>query len=113
MSLQPLEDRIIILPDEAPKQKGSILIPENVQEKLQPAIGTVVAVGPGKDNEHLSLLRKILKALNPLDESANEVERIGLNVGDRVHYGKYAGAVITHEGKDYLVIRYADVFVKR
>jgi len=33
-----------------------------------------------------------------------------VKVGDRVLYGKYSGTEITHEGKDYLIMRESDIF---
>jgi chaperonin GroES len=31
-------------------------------------------------------------------------------VGDVVLYGKYAGTEISHEGKEYLIMRESDIF---
>jgi chaperonin GroES len=31
-------------------------------------------------------------------------------VGDVVLYGKYAGTEITHDGKEYLIMRESDIF---
>jgi chaperonin GroES len=35
---------------------------------------------------------------------------IDLNVGDKVMFSKYQGTEITHEGKQYLIIAYRDIF---
>ena len=37
-------------------------------------------------------------------------EPMTCKVGDTVLYGKYAGTEVTWEGKDYLIMREADIF---
>lgn len=47
MNLQPLDDRIVVQPNEAETQTASgLVIPDTAKEK--PQQGTVLAVGPGK-----------------------------------------------------------------
>jgi chaperonin GroES len=47
MKLIPLEDRIVVKPQEAEtKTAGGIVLPDTAKEK--PLMGKVVAVGPGK-----------------------------------------------------------------
>jgi chaperonin GroES len=67
------------------KTAGGIIIPDTAKEK--PQRGTVVAVGTGKKDEPMTC-----------------------KVGDTVLYGKYAGTEVTWEGKDYLIMREADIF---
>ncbi|MBU43222.1 MAG: co-chaperone GroES [Spirochaetaceae bacterium] len=89
MAVQPLSDRIVIVPrEEAEEKVGSIYIPDSAQEK--PLEGTVEAVGPGR---------------------VENGERVAPSVkkGDRVLYGKYAGTEIKAEGKDMLIIREGDI----
>ena len=46
MNLQPLDDRIVVKPNEAETQTASgLVIPDTAKEK--PQQGTVLAVGPG------------------------------------------------------------------
>jgi chaperonin GroES len=66
------------------KTAGGIIIPDTAKEK--PQRGTVVAVGPGKKDEPITL-----------------------SVGDSVFYGKYSGTEIQLEGKDYLIMRASDI----
>ena len=64
---KPLGDRVLIEPAAAEeKTPGGIIIPDTAKEK--PQKGTVVAVGPGKKDEPMTL-----------------------KVGDVVLYGKYSG----------------------
>jgi chaperonin GroES len=86
INIKPLADRVIVEPAPAEeKTAGGIIIPDTAKEK--PQKGTVVAVGPGKKDEPLSV-----------------------NVGDKVLYGKYAGTEITVDGKDYLIMRESDIY---
>ncbi|MDY0342687.1 MAG: co-chaperone GroES [Lentimicrobium sp.] len=85
VSVKPLSDRVIIQPAAAEqKTAGGIIIPDTAKEK--PQRGTVVAVGPGKKDEPVTV-----------------------KVGDLVLYGKYAGTEITIEGTDYLIMRESDI----
>lgn len=85
LSVKPLSDRVIVTPAEAEeKTKGGIIIPDTAQEK--PQKGTVVAAGPGKKDEPVTV-----------------------KVGDTVLYGKYAGTELNFEDKDYLIMRESDI----
>lgn len=90
MKIRPLHDRIVVkrIPEEE-KSLGGIIIPDNAKEKQ--AEGLVVSVGNGKLLED--------GTLRPLDMKA----------GDRVLFGKYAGAEIKIDGQDLLVLREDDV----
>ena len=85
LNIKPLADRVIIQPAAAEeKTSGGIIIPDTAKEK--PQKGTVVAVGPGKKDEPLTV-----------------------KTGDSVLYGKYAGTEITVDGDDYLIMRESDI----
>ncbi|PKP03528.1 MAG: co-chaperone GroES [Bacteroidetes bacterium HGW-Bacteroidetes-9] len=85
VNVKPLADRVLIEPAVAEqKTAGGIIIPDTAKEK--PQRGTVVAVGPGKKDEPVTV-----------------------KVGDLVLYGKYAGTEISVEGKDYLIMRESDI----
>ena len=91
LNVTPLHDRVIVRPAKAEeKTAGGIIIPDTAKEK--PQVGTIVAVGPGKYADSGSLIP------------------IGVNVGDQVLYGKYAGTEITYEGKELLIMRESDIF---
>lgn len=85
MKIKPLSDRVLIEPNPAEeKTAGGLFIPDTAKEK--PLAGKVVAAGPGTS------------------EVTMEVK-----VGDEVLYGKYAGTEVNVEGKDYIIMRQADI----
>ncbi|MBK8634152.1 MAG: co-chaperone GroES [Saprospiraceae bacterium] len=85
--MKPINDRVVVKPAPAEtKTKGGIIIPDTAQEK--PQKGVVVAVGPGKDDNKMTVKK-----------------------GDTVLYGKYAGQEISYEGEDFLIMREDDILV--
>ena len=87
MNIKPLADRVLVKPAAAEeKSVGGIIIPDTAKEK--PQRGEVIAVGPGKDGNLMTV-----------------------QVGDTVLYGKYAGQELNYEGKDYLIMREDDILV--
>ena len=85
INIKPLADRVVIEPAQAEKKtSGGIIIPDTAKEK--PQRGTIVAAGPGKKDEPVTV-----------------------KIGDVVLYGKYAGTEITIDGKDYLIMKESDV----
>jgi chaperonin GroES len=94
MSLQPLDDRIVVRPSEAEEKTASgLVIPDTAKEK--PQQGEVLAVGPGRRAENTG-------ELIPLD----------IAVGDKVVYSKYGGTEINVEGEDLLILTGRDVLAK-
>lgn len=86
LSIKPLADRVIVKAAEAEeKTKSGLFIPDTAKEK--PQRGTVMAVGPGKKDEPVTV-----------------------KVGDNVLYGKYSGTEISVEGEDYIIMRESDIF---
>lgn len=85
MTIKPLSDRVLVLPNPAEeKTAGGLFIPDTAKEK--PLMGKVVAVGPGTADVKM------------------EVKE-----GDQVLYGKYAGTEISLEGVDYLIMKQSDI----
>lgn len=85
LNIKPLHDRVLVEPAKAEEKTiGGIIIPDTAKEK--PQKGTIVAVGPGKKDEPMTVKE-----------------------GDTVLYGKYAGTEITVDGKDYLIMRESDI----
>lgn len=81
----PLHDRVIIKPTAAEeKTAGGIIIPDTAKEK--PQMGVVLAAGPGKKDEPVTVKK-----------------------GDRVLYGKYAGTEFRYEGQELLIMRESDI----
>jgi len=95
MNLQPLEDRIVVRPDEAEEKTVSgLVIPDSAKEK--PQQGEVLAIGPGRRAEN-----------------SGELIPIDLAVGDSVVYSKYGGTEITVDGEDLLILSSRDVLAKQ
>ncbi len=91
MNLKPLEDRIVVRPNEAETQTASgLVIPDTAKEK--PQQGEVLAVGPGKRAE-----------------SSGELIAVDIEVGQTVLYSKYGGTEVTVDGEDLLVLNARDV----
>ena len=91
MTLQPLEDRIVVRPAEAEEKTASgLVIPDTAKEK--PQQGEVLAVGPGRRAEN-----------------TGELIPLGIAVGDKVVYSKYGGTEITIDGEDLLILQARDV----
>jgi chaperonin GroES len=92
LKLQPLEDRVVIMPsDEAETMRGGLYIPDTAKEK--PTQGEVIAVGPGRV------------------EKGQRVA-MDLKVGDNVIYGKYSGTPFQLGGDEVIIIKASDVLAK-
>ncbi len=90
MNLKPLEDRIVVRPNDAESTTASgLVIPDTAKEK--PQQGTVLAVGAGR--------RADTGELVPMDVAE----------GDVVVYSKYGGTEIAVDGEDLLILNARDV----
>lgn len=86
IKIKPLADRVVIEPIAVQEKTASgIIIPDASKEK--PLKGKVVAVGPGKTDEPMTV-----------------------KSGDTVLYGQYSGTEVKLDGTNYLIMREADVF---
>jgi chaperonin GroES len=91
MNLQPLEDRIVVRPNEQEERTASgLVIPDTAKEK--PQQGEVLAVGEGR-----------------WDEDGEKRIPMDVKVGDTVVYSKYGGTEITVDGEDLLILNARDV----
>ena len=91
MQLHPLEDRIVVRPNESEATTASgLVIPDTAKEK--PQQGEVLAAGPGRRAE-----------------TSGEIIPLGVKVGDTVVYSKYGGTEITVDGEDLLILSGRDV----
>ncbi|MCB0557027.1 MAG: co-chaperone GroES [Phaeodactylibacter sp.] len=85
--MRPISNRVVVKPSPAEDMtKGGIIIPDTAKEK--PQRGEVVAVGPGKEGEPMTV-----------------------KVGDAVLYGKYSGQELEYGGDEYLILREDDILV--
>ena len=89
MAIKPIGDRILVeLLEEDIAKVGSLYVPDTAKEK--PQRGKVVAAGEGRlDGKDLVPMR--------------------VKVGDKVLFGKYAGAELKYEDKEYLILNEHDV----
>ena len=91
MNLKPLDDRIVVRPNEAEQTTVSgLVIPDTAKEK--PQQGEVLAAGPGRRSEQ-----------------TGEIIPLDVKVGDTVVYSKYGGTEITVGGEDVLILSSRDV----
>ena len=85
VNITPLHDRVIVKAAAAEeKTAGGIIIPDTAKEK--PQRGIVMAAGPGKKDEPMTV-----------------------KTGDTILYGKYAGTEVSFEGVDFLIMRESDI----
>jgi chaperonin GroES len=86
VNFKPLADRVLVEPAPAEQKTASgIIIPDTAKEK--PLKGIVVAAGPGKIDEPMSV-----------------------KTGDTVLYGQYSGTEIKLDGNTYLIMRESDIY---
>ena len=90
MKIKPLDDRVVLKPQEAEEvTAGGIVLPDAAREK--PMTGKIVAVGPGKllDN--------------------GEYAKLSVKKGDVVLYGKYGGNDVEIDGTEYKILREGEI----
>lgn len=92
MKFEPLEDRILVKPDNPEEQVGSIIIPETYRRKEQ--IGTVIATSGGIRNQVGDLVDPLVKP------------------GDRILFGKYTGTEVEIEKVPHIIMREGDILGK-
>ncbi len=94
MNLQPLDDRIVVKPNDAEETTASgLVIPDTAKEK--PQQGEVLAAGPGRRSDQ-----------------TGEIIPLDVAVGDTVVYSKYGGTEISVDGEDVLILNGRDVLAK-
>jgi chaperonin GroES len=88
--IKPLGDRVVLEASEKEEMtRSGIVLPDTAKEK--PQEGTIIAAGPGRR----------------LD--SGELVALEVKVGDKVLYAKYAGTEVKLDGKEYLIVREADI----
>ncbi|MCF2706885.1 co-chaperone GroES [Arcanobacterium haemolyticum] len=90
VSIKPLEDRIVIRQLEAETTTASgLVLPDTAKEK--PQEGEVLAVGPGRVDDHGNRI--------PVDVAE----------GDVVIYSKYGGTEVKYGGEEFIILSSRDV----
>src|SRR5687768_8767855 len=89
--IQPLADRIVVKPRERDERTpGGIYLPDTAS-KEKPQEGTVMAVGTGKLNDN------------------GQRTPVSVQAGETVLFAKYAGADITIDDEEYLILAEKDI----
>lgn len=94
--IQPLDLKVLVLPDAVEEKKGSLYIPETAQEREKYAMlkGTLVAIGENAWEE----------------AAARSPEFTRPTPGDRILIAKYGGILVTgDDGKEYRLMNDSDV----
>ena len=90
MNFRPLYDNILIKRVKAAETtSGGLYIPETAKDKPQEA--TVLATGPGRMNEK------------------GEYQKLSVQVGDTVLFGKYSGNEIKLDGEEHIILRESEI----
>jgi len=88
--IKPLGDRVVLEASEKEETtRSGIVLPDTAKEK--PQEGRIIAAGPGRR----------------LD--SGELVALEVKVGDKVLYAKYAGTEVKLDGKEFLIVREADI----
>ncbi|MFC1960107.1 co-chaperone GroES [Chloroflexota bacterium] len=91
LKLRPLNDRLVVKPQEGEEQTASgLFLPETAKEK--PQQGEVLAVGPGR-----------------WDEDGEKRIKPDVEVGDIVLFAKYGGTEIKLDDQKVLILKETDV----
>ena len=95
MILEPIGDNIVIeLPQEESREnvtQSGIVLPKKTEAEARKDIAKVVAVGSGRILSDGSSLKPVVKP------------------GDMVLYNKYAGTIVSLDGRNYLLVKECDL----
>ena len=88
--IDPLSDRVVVMPEEVDEMTASgIILPDTAKEK--PQKGKVVAAGSGRTTDEGNTIKMSVK------------------VNDVVIYSKYAGTEYSEDGTDFLIVKESDI----
>lgn len=91
ISIQPLGKRVLIKPEEIEdKTPGGLVIPPSASDDKRPAMGSVVKLGKGKDDDGKAISFEV-------------------KVGDKVFFKKYSPEEIDLDGEIYLLLNIEDI----
>jgi chaperonin GroES len=91
IKIQPLGNRILVRPQEEEETiAGGLVVPPSANDDKRPAMGEVLKLGEGKDEE------------------GKKVE-FNVKKGDTIYFKKYSPNEIEIEGEQYLIVDAADV----
>jgi chaperonin GroES len=91
IKIQPLGNRILVKPQEEEETiAGGLVIPPSASDEKRPAMGEVLKLGQGKD------------------ENGDKVE-FNVKKGDIIYFKKYSPNEIEIKGEQYLIVDAEDV----
>ncbi len=93
VKISPKLDRVLVKRETLQEKASLIHIPEKADARERPARGVIVALGP---------------TVGYVDEDTKELRR-GLEIGEKVIFGRNAGTEIDYEGEKYWLITDRDV----
>ena len=86
MKIKPIGDRVLVKAiKEEEITKSGIVLPDTI-DKEKKAEGEIIAIGQGE-----------------------KVEKLGLKVGDRVLFGRYAGEEVKMDDQEYKILSHEDI----
>ncbi len=99
-TVQVISDNILVYVEEKEvATEGGILIAKSSKSESKPSIGLVVKIGPGKMAANGEII-------------SNNNDATLLQTGDYIKFREYAGNEVTIDGKEYTVVKMADVLAK-
>lgn len=116
LNLQPLDDRVLILPDTQEDTIKGFLVDDD--KRLKKHTGTVVRVGTGVPlhNVKLNIEGNVdADTMNNLKDVINLIKEgrpMKVKEGDWVYYGQFAGTRVPIDGIDYIMLRESDIFMR-
>ena len=108
-TVQVTRDNILVYVEEKEvATEGGILIAKTSKSESKPSIGLVVKIGPGKmaANGEIISISAAATVNNDHDDTTL------LQTGDYIKFRDFAGNEVTIDGKEYTVVKMADVLAK-
>jgi len=91
MNFKPVQDKVLIKPDEPVKQIGMIALNGSNNDKN--IIGTVIAIGAGNYNEN------------------GVITPVNLKINQKVCFPKTSGVELELDNQKYLIVKESDIHV--
>ena len=109
-TVEVVRDNILVYVEEKEiATEGGILIAKTSKSESKPSIGLVMKVGPGKMAANGEII-PISQMTSTDNDDANTSTL--LQNGDYIKFRDYAGNEVTIDGKEYTVVKMADVLAK-
>jgi chaperonin GroES len=106
-TVEVVRDNILVYVEEKEvTTEGGILIAKSSKSESKPSIGLVMKIGPGK----MAANGEIISITKPTNTDTTDMTL--LQIGDYIKFRDYAGNEVTIDGKEYTVVKMADVLAK-